>query len=610
MRAKRKSIDFKELLIRWRFGVLTALAVALLALYPQINLWIERGRDWNGSYASFDFDEIAYSSYLLQLIEGRPRNNDPYTGRDIETYGHQDESLFSIQFLPAYCLATPARIFGLSSSTIFIALTALSAFLSTLAVFWLLRALTGSEAASALGASAVIILGTHAASFKAVWLLLRLQPTFSFFPFLRRYLPALPFPFFFIFCALIWLAFESEDRRKAFRHAFVAGLILCALIFSYFFLWTAAVAWLVCLTALLLISKPERWQAHLKSLCVVFACALVALVPYAMLLSHRSREMDAVQMLVKSHAPDLVHLPEFLGFVVLLSLVFASRRSIINWKNKRTLFIASFALLPIAVFNQQVITGRTLQPFHYERYIANYVALIAVVLMLTTILRASRERQISRLALACIATLIFGIGLFETISVTQRNAGLQIAKDESWAVNRRFAEIARESNDMWRESSPLIFFTDLFQADSLSSVSTQPVLWSQHMFVFSGATRAEDHERFYQYLYYSGLSEQEFERLAATNSHISLALYGFERVWLRESGKQDQITPDEVKDDTRVYASYVSTFNRERAMSRALSYVVTPTEYGPDLRNLDRWYERDGGERIGKFTIYRVKLKD
>lgn len=590
--------------------MLAALAMTLLALYPQINLWTERGRAWNGSYASFDFDEIAYSSYLQQLIEGRPRRNDPYTGRDSATEIDQAESLFSIQFLPPYALAMPARIFGLSSSNIFIALTALSAFLSTLALFRLLEAISGRRAASAVGALTVLILGTHAASFKAFWLLLTLQPTYSFFPFLRRYLPALPFPFFFIFCTLLWLAFQAEERRTATRHAFVAGLVLAALIFSYFFLWTAALAWLICLAALLLIFRPERRQAHLKTVAIVSAFALAALIPYAKLLSARAQEMDAVQLLTLTHAPDLLHMPELLGFVVLLALILASRRGAIKWKDERTLFIASLALLPFAVFNQQVLTGRTLQPFHYERYIANYVALVAVVLTLATILRANGKQKIPRLALAFIALLVLGVGLFETINVTRRNAELQLAKDESLIVAKRLREIALETKDAKRGSNSLIFFTDLFQADSLSSVSTQPVLWSQHMFVFSGATRKEERERFHLYLYYSGMSVPEFERLASINSFLSLALYGFERVWLRESGRQNQITTGEVKDATRAYARFVSTFNRERATNPPLSYVVTPTEYGPDTSNLDLWYERDAGERAGKFTIYRVKLRN
>jgi hypothetical protein len=29
-----------------------------------------------------------------------------------------------------------------------------------------------------------------------------------------------------------------------------------------------------------------------------------------------------------------------------------------------------------------------------------------------------------------------------------------------------------------------------------------------------------------------------------------------------------------------------------------------------NLSNLDRWYERDRGERIGNYTLYRVSLRD
>src|SRR5438132_1101879 len=36
--------------ICWRWGILAALAMALLSLYPQIDLWVTRGANWQGSY--------------------------------------------------------------------------------------------------------------------------------------------------------------------------------------------------------------------------------------------------------------------------------------------------------------------------------------------------------------------------------------------------------------------------------------------------------------------------------------------------------------------------------------------------------------------------------
>ena len=133
--------------------------MALLALVPQFHLWASRGNEWQGTFVSFDFDEVVYASYLNALISGRPRRNDPYTGRDDVQNQPQPESLYSIQFVPAYVLAMPARVFSLSSATTFILLRALAAFLATLALFWLLVLITGDTQLAASGAIAVLCLG-------------------------------------------------------------------------------------------------------------------------------------------------------------------------------------------------------------------------------------------------------------------------------------------------------------------------------------------------------------------------------------------------------------------------------------------------------------------
>ena len=83
----------------WKFAVWGALAVTLIALYPQFLMWGVRGREWNGAYAEFHGDESVYSAYVQALIDGRPRRNDPYTGRDDRPGQRQPESLFSIQFV-------------------------------------------------------------------------------------------------------------------------------------------------------------------------------------------------------------------------------------------------------------------------------------------------------------------------------------------------------------------------------------------------------------------------------------------------------------------------------------------------------------------------------
>jgi hypothetical protein len=123
---------------KWLLGIAAGLILGILAVYPQFNLQRLRGDDFQGAFASCDLDEMAYASYLQALIDGRPRRNDPYTGRDQTTDNSQPESLFSIQFFPAYLIAVPARIFGLSVSQAMPIVSFVSAFLAALALFWLI----------------------------------------------------------------------------------------------------------------------------------------------------------------------------------------------------------------------------------------------------------------------------------------------------------------------------------------------------------------------------------------------------------------------------------------------------------------------------------------
>ena len=145
-------IEIKPERIRWRWGIGAAVAVMLVALFPQAHFIANRGRDWHGANAITHPDEVAYSAYLASLIRGNPRRYDPYTGRD-----QVPESLFSIQFVPAYTAAGPARLFGLRAPLVFMILAPLCALASSLAIFWFLWLLTRDERFSA--AAVVIILG-------------------------------------------------------------------------------------------------------------------------------------------------------------------------------------------------------------------------------------------------------------------------------------------------------------------------------------------------------------------------------------------------------------------------------------------------------------------
>jgi hypothetical protein len=606
-------LQVEPIKLRWRLGVLAGVAMMILALYPQLNLWVLRGNDWNGAYAYNDIDEVAYAAYLQALIDGRPRRNDPYTGRDDVPGAPQPESLFSIQFIPPYVLALVARPFGLSASTMMVVTGALAAFTTALAVFWLLGMVTKDEAIAATGALMVLCLGTLACAQGAIVQLMGRGWAYPYLPFLRRYLPALPFPVFFLFCALVWRALSSESRRALYLHAAGAGVAFAVLVYSYFYLWTTAAAWLACFALLVLIARPVGWKRDFKALATTGALALLALVPYAILLSKRAATMDSVQLLTFTRKPDLLRPPALIGIAVLIILVYAVRRGRLEWRNKGTLIAAASALTTLVVFNQQIVTGRSLQPIHYEVFIVNYVAAFALVLTAALLWRttkiAARQKRVSTVLLF-LALLTFGWGVVEADITTHVVDDQNVTRDEAFLVGKRLRELAREAETTGSEKYGTVFAPNLIQGDDLPTLAPLSVLWARHLHIFAGSSWEENKERFYQHLYYQGFDAEWLEgELNGRNYIVVIALFGWGRHHDRLTANSTPITHEEIAAEVNTYAQYTASFDRERAAHFLLSYVVTHTESEPDLQNLDRWYERDAGERHGKFMLYRLKLR-
>lgn len=606
-------MQLNQIKLRWRLGVLAGIAMMILALYPQLNLWAMRGHDWNGAYAYNDIDEVAYAAYLQALIDGRPRRNDPYTGRDDTPDARQPESLFSIQFIPPYAIALVARPFGLSASTMMIAVSAFAAFTTALALFWLLGMLTGDDRIAATGALMVLCLGTLACAQGAIVQVLGRGWAYPYLPFLRRYLPALPFPVFFIFCALVWCSITNKNRRAFYAFAAGASVSFAVLTYSYFYLWTTAAAWLLCFAALLLIAKPPDWKRDLKSLGFTGALGLLVLLPYALLLSHRATTMDSVQLLTLSRKPDFFRPPAIIGMVVLAMLIYAVRRGRLELKNRLTLFTAAFALTPFVVFNQQIITGRSLQPIHYEVFIVNYVAAFSLVLTATMLWRTaafSAKRKLTSIVLLCFALAAFGWGFVEADVTTHVIDDQNIIRDEAVPVARRLRELASEAAQSEGEKHEVVFAPDLIQGDDLPTLAPQAVLWSRHLHIFSSSTWEESKERFYQQAYYEGLDAEWLDtELNNGNFAVVIALFGWGRNHDRLTVNAQPLTPQEINEEVKRYSQYIAAFNFERASHPKLSYVVTDTDAPFDFSNLDRWYERDAGEQIGKFMLYRVRLR-
>ena len=564
----------------WRLGFLAAAAVVVVTSIPQAALIVRQGSAWHGSYALLDFDEVSYSAYLNSLIQGRPRRNNPYLGDEAAAH----ESLFSIQFIPPYVMALPARALGISTSTAFILLLPLMAFASSLAVFWMLYRVTNNEATAAVGTLIVLLCGRLISENP-----FSMEQTYASFAFLRRYIPAIPFPVFFLFCTFVWRAFV--ERSKAWSLA--AGGMLAILIYSYFYLWTAAAAWLFCFALVWLLLRPEDRRAQVKNLAIIAGVSAVALIPYAFLLTNRSKTIDTEQALMHVRTPDLLRTTEILGLLILIILAIKLRQRVDSWRSPAVVFIVACAATPIVAFNQQVLTGLSLQSFHYEQFIVNYLVLASVVVTYHLLWPHLKIRPILW------AIFALGVGLATALKEVRDKSAINIRRDDAKPVSERL------------RNSPagLSLFNNSLSAASALTDCSMPQLWAPSMHFYGGIGDGERLERFYQYLYLSGVDSRGFEQDLQDDQHVRAAVFGLHRVNPTLSQNFSPVSADEIRAKVELYSTFAKNFSQAQANKWPLSYVVMLDDGDYDFTNMDRWYNRSSGEKIGNSVLYTVQLK-
>lgn len=592
--------------------VVALAAIVLLSLAPQLHLWLSRGSEWNGAYAGIQGDEFLYSGYINALLNGRSRRNDPFAGRDNTPTAPLPESTFSIQFIPSYLITSMGRVFSASPATLFIASLAIGGALAGIAVLFLLNTITSNRPHSAVGMLFVLTLGALAAGQGLVGLLFKSDVLFLGLPFLRRYQPLVAFPLFFVFCAWFWKSLVT--RRNIF--SLLSGLALAVLIFSYLYLWTTAVAWLVLVAVIWLSSRFEierfsSWQPF----AIVGGVVILAFVPYYNLISHRARELDEAQTMIFTRRPDLFRPSELIGLVVFVVLVLAVRRRVIERTDPRAIFAACFALLPFVVFNQQVLTGRTMQPYHFETFVVNYAALIAVVILAVILWEPKVRRSLALIALAC---CLWGAVEVTVDILAHYKSG--VAADRIVPVLQRLDQLSTQDGTLeglrTAGKTPTMMFSPHRDVMAWAPTWTsQGTLLNMGGLDFGTATHGERKESFYMFLYYSDIDTQGLRNLLSGRTddffaghYARIAVFGHERVLPILSSNFQPVQPNEIEEQVWLYDDYLKGFSREKVLAHPVTYVVTKTN-APNLPAIDRWYERDAGEQHGDYTLYRVKLR-
>ena len=596
--------------LRWRFGIFAGIVLAILMLYPQLRMVYLRGQQWEGNYAISDVDEVAYAAYLQSLIEGKPRKNDSYTKLNDTSETPLPESLFSIQFASAYAVAIPARILGGSASAAMTITGVLSASLSALAVFWLIGMVTDDSLYALAGTLVIFCGGALAGGEGAILDIVGSRVAGPFFPGFRRYTPAVALPLLFGFCGLLWFLVRAQDNKRRLFYGILAFFCFGFTVYSYFYVWTTLAAWLVCVSSLWLIARPEGWAKDSRAFLMLGVGCLLWLPPYKILLANRASTTDDVQLLELSHSPDFARFPEYIGIAVLIVLVVGILRKTIKLREPVTLFAAAFALVPLVVHNQQIITGNSLQPVHYDLFTVNYLAMLAMVLAVWQSLKSvvSFHAGSARIVILTVCIVAFVWGLVECHLTARVYDGINIERDKGLKVAKHLREIGVDK----RSDRNTVLSTSIWLGDDLPTFAPQPILWALHQIAFGGITTQESKERYYQFLYYQNVNGSQLtDEIRDNNFSPIIALFGSGRYSSRLSSTYKPVTDVEISHEAALYKAYVLAFDPWQSSQTILGYVIVPnnTIRLVDLSNMDRWYEREATEIVGDYTLYKVKLK-
>ena len=434
--------------------------------------------------------------------------------------------------------------------------------------------------------------------------------SYPYFPFLRRYVPAVPFPAFIALLISVLYFFRTEGVRRRIVLCVTSACLFSFLVFSYFYIWTTAAAWLGCVFVVWLLFRPAGWKRDVKGLAALGLSCILPLGFYALMLSRRAESLDQVQLLVRTHAPDLARFPIYLSIAALVTYIAGILVKRIDPRAVPSLFALSLVLVPFLLFNQQVVTGRSLQPIHYQVFIGNYVAALGLVLVVSLFaIGRDRETGIGRKAVcAVLATLAISWGFVECHYTVRVLDEANLIRDRQVPMGSRLAEYAKGSADPYRLT---IFSLSNLHADDSPTLAPQAVLWSRHQHVFAGLTWQESKERYYKYLYYQTLDEKWLEERLRKGDFISMiALFGWGRHSDRLSSEAKPLSEAEIVEEARRYGEFIKNFNRETATDPEISFAVVPEGWNVDLTNLEKWYSFEGEEKAGGLVLHKLRLRD
>src|SRR3989344_3836142 len=396
-------------------ALMLALIVGLIYIGPQLLFIYSLGEDYRGIPMMKTPNEDFYLARIQEIIDGHPLVG---SSAFYEYKGEWPMQPPTVEMI----YALPSLVFGFAPASVLVASKFVLPFILFLAVYFLIRGLTGniklfSNKANAVAGALLVTLGHDLIDYRSLWRLFGGAEPGGFLIWARPVNPIMGAVFLMLFLFCVWRVIRKTSRPKT--CVLFASIFLALMMASYFFSWGMAVS---VLGVLCLIYLAKRDYGVIKKFALIILLAVILALPYWYGVFQASQSewyADSVLRngLFYTHYPLLnkLMLAVLAVYAVIVFLPLLKQSAGKSFREKLSAledwhwFSLAFILGSLLVYSQQVVTGMTVWPYHFVQY-SIPLAMVVIMALLYNVLR-EKSKFLWALAVlaAAFSSLFYGI---------------------------------------------------------------------------------------------------------------------------------------------------------------------------------------------------------
>ncbi len=388
-----------------------AVLVGVISLAPHILFIGFLGDAYQGIPMMQTANEDSYLARIQEIVDGHGALGSPFF------FEYKDSSPLSPPTVE-WLYALPSIIFGISPATVLVTSKFILPTVLFFLVYLLVMRLTVSGGVSqrmnAIVGGLLVVLGYDLIDYRTVFSYINgIASPESFLLWARPVNPIFGAIFLMSFLIFVWEIIEHTKWRTS--TLIGASLCLAFMFASYFFSWGIALSVLATLILFLLFRKEYQTAGTLASIIPlgIFFASPYWIAAWRAAASPWYEESVLRSGLFLTHYPLLnkLLLATLLVFVLTLVLDFfwKKRKGVLFRLEEWHWFCAALLLGGLWAYSQQILTGRTVWPYHFVQYTIPLSIVVGMVVAHRIVREYNKYIWAVLVSIAALLSLVFGV---------------------------------------------------------------------------------------------------------------------------------------------------------------------------------------------------------